>query len=103
MYRRVQTLLIVLGAVVALSCAAWAQVSRVAISIHTSPGGGIVYLDNQRLGPAPITDWATSTGVHKITVRVNGQVAASRDMNIRKSQKITLNLKMPVRPAHRHH
>ena len=94
----VRTLLVAVALVVGFTMAARADNSagRLPISIYTEPAGGIIHIDNQRIGPAPVTDWVVTPGKHKVSVYRQGMPMVVREITVTKAtgQRFTINTTM---------
>jgi hypothetical protein len=68
--------------------------TRTPISIYTQPAGGEVWVDNQRVGTAPVTDWVVLPGNHKISVRHLGYQRSSENVTVKPGvgQRFTIKL-----------
>lgn len=80
----------------ALAAQAQGAAGRYPISIITEPCSGIVHIDGQRIGPAPVTDWVVTEGKHKVTIYRPGKPTATREINVTKAtgQRFVINLAM---------
>lgn len=82
----VRTLVLAVALVLGFACVAQAEASaeRIPISIVTEPTGGTVHLDHQRIGPAPVLDWAVQPGKHTVTITRTGRPDVTREIHVTK-------------------
>ncbi|NDD30136.1 MAG: PEGA domain-containing protein [Proteobacteria bacterium] len=97
MKRLIHVAMLAIALVAGFSLTAWADApTRIPISIYTEPAGGVVHIDNQKIGNAPVTDWVVAPGTHKVAISRQGKVVCTREIKVSKAERFTINAPMSV-------